>query len=64
MIYDEFIDNVEVKTKIQYEKMRESPNVCSYDEGIKESQTSSTEKLWYDKKPLGRKCFSKERIEA
>ena len=42
MIYDEFIDNVEVKTKIQYEKIGESSNVFSYDEGIKESQTSST----------------------
>ena len=31
------IDNVEVKTKIQYEKMGESPNMFSYDEGIKES---------------------------
>ena len=29
MIYDEFTDNMEVKTKIQYEKMRESPNVFS-----------------------------------
>ena len=44
MIYDEFID-MEVKTKIQYEKIGESPNVFSYDERIKESQTSSTEKL-------------------
>ena len=57
MIYDEFIDNVEVKTKIQYEKMGESPNVFSYDEGIKESQTLNTEKLWYDKKASGRKYF-------
>ena len=64
MIYDEFIDSVEVKTKIQYEKMGKSPNVFSYDEGIKKSQTSSIEKLWYDKKALKRKCFSKERIEA
>ena len=64
MIDDEFIDNMEVKTKIQYKKMGESPNVFSYDEGIKESQTSSTEKLWYDKKALGWKCFFKERIEA
>ena len=60
----EFIDNVEVKTKIQYENMGESPNVFSYDEGIKESQTSSIEKLWYDKKASRWKCFSKEWIEA
>ena len=56
MIYDEFIDNMEVKTKTQYEKMGEV-YLFSYDEGIKESQTLNTEKLWYDKKALERKCF-------
>ena len=56
MIYDEFIDNVEVKTKTQYEKTGEV-YLFSYDEGIKESQTSSTKKLWYDKKASRQKCF-------
>ena len=54
----EFIDNAEVKTKIQHEKIRKSI-VFSYDGGIKGSRTLSIEKLWYDKKASGWKCLFK-----
>ena len=50
------IDNTEVKTKVQQEKWKKV-NVFSYDEGIKESQTSSKKKFVIRKEGIRTKMF-------